>query len=249
MTGFINEHRGHFGVEPICRVMEFAPSTYWAARSRPPSDRAMRDERLKPEVERVHKDNYGVYGVHKVWKQMNREGFGVARCTVARLMRELELRGVRRGKTCRTTVPDESAVRPADLVCRLFAAERPYQLWVADFTYVMNWTGFCYAAFVIDVFSRMIFRLVAFDLAQDRHAPGGAGHGAVAAGPSASRAGASLRPRLPVHLDPLYGTPRRGRHRPVDRLDRRCVRQRHGRVHHRPVQSRAHLPPVAVANA
>ena len=156
MTAFIEEHRGRFGVEPICRVMEFNCSTYWAARSRPPSNRSVRDEGLKPEVKRVHKDNYGVYGAHKVWKQMNREGFGVARCTVARLMRDLELRGVRRGKRCRTTVPDESAVRPADLVCRRFVAERPDQLWVADFTFVMTWAGFCYAAFVIDVFSRMI---------------------------------------------------------------------------------------------
>ena len=156
MTGFIEEHRGRFGVEPICRVMEFAPSTYWAARSRPPSDRSLRDEQLKPEIRRVHKENYGVYGAHKVWRQLNREGIRVARCTVARLMRALGLRGVRRGKKCRTTVCDDTAVRPADLVCRLFTAERPDQLWVADFTYVSTWSGFCYAALVIDVFSRMI---------------------------------------------------------------------------------------------
>ena len=156
MTSFIAAHRGRFGVEPICRVMEFAPSTYWAARSRPPSDRSLRDEQLKPEIRRVHKENYGVYGAHKLWKQLNREGIRVARCTVARLMRALGLRGVRRGKKCRTTVPDETAVRSADLVCRLFAAARPDQLWVADFTYVRTWSGFCYAAFVIDVFSRTI---------------------------------------------------------------------------------------------
>ena len=134
MTGFIAAHRGRFGVEPICRVMEFAHSTYWAARSRPPSQRSLRDELLKPEIRRVHKENYGVYGVHKLWKQLNREGIRVARCTVARLMRALGLRGVRRGKTCRTTVPDEAAVRQADLVCRRFAAARHDQLWVADFT-------------------------------------------------------------------------------------------------------------------
>ncbi len=156
MTGFIEQYRGRFGVEPICRVMDFNPSTYWAARSRPPSDRMLADERLKPEVSRVHKQNYGVYGAHKLWKQLNREGFRVARCTVARLMRDLGLRGVRRGRKVRTTVPDGSAVRPADLVCRLFAACRPDELWVADFTYVRTWAGFCYAAFVIDVFSRMI---------------------------------------------------------------------------------------------
>lgn len=156
MTGFIEEHRGRFGVEPICRVMEFNPSTYWAARVRQPSGRAMRDEWLKPEIERVHKQNYGVYGVHKVWKQLNREGLRAARCTVARLMRGLGLRGVRRGKSCRTTMPDESAVRPADLVCRRFTATRPDQLWVADFTFVRTWAGFCFAALVIDVYSRTI---------------------------------------------------------------------------------------------
>jgi putative transposase len=156
MTGFIEEHRGHFGVEPICRVMEFNPSTYWAARCRPPSERSIRDEGLKPEIERVHKENYGVYGAHKVWKQMNREGFGVARCTVARLMRELGIRGVRRGKKVYTTTPDENAPRPADLVARRFVAACPDELWVADFTYVRTWSGFVFAAFVIDVYSRMI---------------------------------------------------------------------------------------------
>ena len=156
MTGFIEAHRGRFGVEPICRVMEFNPSTYWAARSRPPSERSLRDELLRAEIRRVHKENYGVYGAHKVWKQLNREQIPVARCTVRRLMRELELRGVRRGRSTRTTACDEAAVRPADLVCRRFAAQRPDQLWVADFTYVRTWSGFCYAAFVIDVFSRMI---------------------------------------------------------------------------------------------
>jgi putative transposase len=156
MTGFIEQHRGRFGVEPICRVMDCNPSTYWAARGRPPSHRSIKDERLKPEVFRVHADNYGVYGAHKLWKQMNREDIAVARCTVARLMHELGLRGVRRDRKVRTTVADESAVRSADLVCRIFAAQRPDQLWVADFTYVRTWAGFCYAAFVIDVFSRMI---------------------------------------------------------------------------------------------
>jgi putative transposase len=150
MTGFIEAHRGRFGVEPICRVMECAPSTYWAARSRPPSERSIRDGQLKPEIRRVFKENYGVYGAHKVWKQLNREQIPVARCTVRRLMRELELRGVRRGRSTRTTVSDENAVRAADLVCRRFVAERP------DFTYVATWSGFCYAALVIDVYSRMI---------------------------------------------------------------------------------------------
>ena len=93
MTGFIESHRGRFGVEPICRVMQFNPSTYWTAQHRAPSERSLRDESLKPEIRRVHKENYGVYGAHKLWKQLNREGIHVARCTVARLMRELGLRG------------------------------------------------------------------------------------------------------------------------------------------------------------
>jgi putative transposase len=125
MTAFIEAHRGRFGVEPICRVMECAPSTYYAARHRAPSARALRDEVLKDEIERAHKENYGVYGARKIWKQLNREGFSVARCTVRRLMRELGLRGVRRGKTIITTTPGEKNPRPADLVERDFARIAP----------------------------------------------------------------------------------------------------------------------------
>lgn len=156
MTAFIEHHRDRFGVEPICRVMESAPSTYYAARQREPSRRALRDERLKDEIKRAHGENYGVYGAHKIWKQLNREGITVARCTVARLMRELGLRGVRRGKAVRTTRPDAGVPRPPDLVERDFAAMRPNQLWVADLTYVRTFSGFCYVALVIDVFSRLI---------------------------------------------------------------------------------------------
>jgi putative transposase len=156
MTAFIEEHRGRFGVEPICRVMGFNPSTYYAARDRAPSARALRDDVLKDEIARVHKENYGVYGVRKVWRQLNREGISVARCTVARLMRALGLRGVRRGKAVRTTKPDGSTPRPPDLVERDFAAARPNQLWVADLTYVRTFAGFCYVALVIDVYSRLI---------------------------------------------------------------------------------------------
>ena len=136
--------------------MPIAPSTYYAAKKRPPSARAVRDEDLKIEIQRVHKENLGVYGARKVWRQMNREGFAVARCTVARLMRELGLEGVRRGRFKRTTVSDASAPRPADLVDRDFTAVRPNQLWVADITYVATWSGFVYVAFITDVFSRMI---------------------------------------------------------------------------------------------
>lgn len=156
MTRFVEQHRASFGVEPICRVLAFATSTYYACRTRGPSARSMRDERLADEVARVHEENRGVYGAKKVWTQMGREGIAAARCTVARLMRELGLRGVRRGKRCYTTVAGDAAVRPADLVERKFVASRPNELWVADLTYVRTWAGMCYVAFVIDVFSRFI---------------------------------------------------------------------------------------------
>jgi len=136
--------------------LPIAPSTYYAAKTRPPSARAVRDDTLKPEIERVHADNLGVYGARKVWKQLNREKVPVARCTVARLMRDLGLRGVRRGAFKVTTVADGRADRPADLVERKFIAIRPNQLWVADITYVATWTGFVYVAFVTDVYSRRI---------------------------------------------------------------------------------------------
>jgi putative transposase len=156
MIAYIDAYKGRFGVEPICDQLPIAPSTYYAARSRPPSDRAVRDEGLKPQIERVHRDNFGVYGARKVWLQLNREKFPVARCTVARLMVALGLRGVRRGAFKITTTPDIHAVRPADLVKRDFRASRPNQLWVADITYVGTWSGFAYVAFVTDVFSRKI---------------------------------------------------------------------------------------------
>ena len=137
--------------------MPIAPSTYYAAKTREPSARALRDEKLKPEIERVYKASYdGCYGARKVWKQLRREGIPVARCTVARLMRELGLSGVRRGAYKVTTVADERTNRPADLVDRDFTASRPNQLWVADITYVATWNGFAYVSFVTDVFSRMI---------------------------------------------------------------------------------------------
>ncbi len=138
-------------------MLQFAPSTYYAATSRPPSKRALDDEVLKIEIARVHKEHYGVYGVEKVWWQLCREGFDVGRDRVGRLMRELGLKGVVRGgyKT-RTTTPDPAAERPADLVKRDFTASAPNRLWVADITYVWTWSGFCYTAFVTDVFSRMI---------------------------------------------------------------------------------------------
>ena len=145
-----------FGVEPICGVLQVAPSTYYAALRRPPSARQLGDQRLKPEVVRVYNQNFEVYGADKIWTQMNREGVEVGRDRVARLMKELGLHGEVRGKTWRTTFPLESGARPADLVDRKFEAAAPNRLWVADLTYVSTWAGVAYTAFVTDVFSRYI---------------------------------------------------------------------------------------------
>jgi putative transposase len=135
MIAYIDRNKHRFGVEPICEHLPIALSTYYEVKSRPPSARKLRDEQLKTEIARVDADNFGVSGARKVWNQLNREGITVARCTVQRLMRELHLQGVRRGRFKRTTIPDEQAMRPADLVNRDFSASRPNQLWVADLTY------------------------------------------------------------------------------------------------------------------
>jgi len=162
MVSFIDEHREAYGVEPICEVLPIAPSTYYrhkALQTDPflRSARARRDEALRPEIRRVWKENFEAYGARKVWRQLGREGFALARCTVERLMREMGLQGVTRGRRFRvTTDPAETAVRPLDLVQRDFSAHRPNQLWVSDLTYVATWRGFAYVAFVIDAFSRRI---------------------------------------------------------------------------------------------
>ena len=150
-----------FGVEPICRVLsehgcKIAPSTFWAARRRAPSTRVVRDAELSAQIQRIHGENYGVYGARKVWRQLHREGTQVGRGRVERLMRAAGLQGVRRGAFKRTTCSDASSPRPADLVDRHFVAATPNQLWVVDFTYVPTWVGFVYVAFCVDVFSRMI---------------------------------------------------------------------------------------------
>jgi putative transposase len=146
---------------PICAVLSehgcpIAPSTYYDASGRLPSARSLRDEQLKAAIIAVHEANYGVYGARKVWLALNRSGTPVARCTVERLMRERGLAGARRGKRHRTTVPDPSAARPADLVGRRFSPPAPGRLWVADFTYVPTWSAMVYVAFVIDAYSRQI---------------------------------------------------------------------------------------------
>jgi putative transposase len=161
MNAFIDEHRAVYGVEPICKVLPIAPSTYrlYAARRTDPTRRparAQRDERLCEQIRRVWEDNFRVYGADKVWRQLRREGVEVARCTVERLMRRLGLKGARRGKPVKTTVGDRNTPCPLDRVNRQFTADRPNALWVADFTYVSTWQGFVYVAFVIDVFARYI---------------------------------------------------------------------------------------------
>jgi len=161
MKAFIDEHRDAYGVEPICKMLPIAPSTYYlhAARRADPdrrSARAVRDERLERQIQRVWEENFQVYGVRKVWRQLHREGVVVARCTVERLMRRLGLQGVVRGTPRKTTVSDKGTPCPLDRVNRQFRAERPNALWVSDFTSVSTWQGFVYVAFVIDVFSRHI---------------------------------------------------------------------------------------------
>ena len=161
MIAFIDDHRAVHGVEPICRLLPIAPSTYYehVARRRDParlSGRAKRDAELRTMIQRVREENFQVYGVRKVWRQLRREGVEVARCTVARLMQAMGLRGVVRGKAFRTTVSDKAAPCPLDRVNRIFKAPRPNALWVADFTYVATWSGFVHVAFVVDAFARRI---------------------------------------------------------------------------------------------
>ena len=161
MIAFVDDHRGVYGVEPICRLLPIAPSTYHehVARRGDPSKlpaRAKRYAELRQHVQRVWNANFQVYGVRKVWRQLRREGIEVARCTVARLMRGMGLRGIVRGKTVRTTRSNRAAPCPLDRVNRDFRVPRPNVLWVADFTYVATWSGFVHVAFVIDAFARRI---------------------------------------------------------------------------------------------
>jgi putative transposase len=158
---FVDQYRDTYGVEPICSVLQIAPSGYrlHAARQRNPElccARAKRDEMLMPLIQQVWQANMQVYGADKVWHQLQRQGVVVARCTVERLMKRLGLQGVRRGKVVRTTVPDKTAICPQDQVNRQFKADRPNQLWVSDFTYVRTCQGWLYVAFVIDVYARRI---------------------------------------------------------------------------------------------
>ena len=172
MIGFIDDYRGAYGVEPICRVLKIAPSTYHAhdARRRRPETappRVQRDAALRVEIRRVFDENFEVYGVRKVWRQLVREGEDVACCTVARLMRRMGLQGVIRGRRVKTTISDKAAPCPLDRVNRQFRAPRPNVLWVSDFTYVATWAGFVYVAFVIDAYAR---RIVGWRVSRSAHA-------------------------------------------------------------------------------
>jgi transposase InsO family protein len=230
-VAYIDAHRDQFGVESICRVLPIAPSTYHRHRQCQAdptrrSARARRDDALRPEIQRVWDENHQVYGPRKVWKQLKREGFRVARCTVGRLMRAMGLRGAVRGRAWITTTHAGDGARPRDLVDRQFVATRPNQLWVSDFTYVATWGGFVFVAFVIDVFARRLvgwrvsasmctdFVLDALEQAIPRAWPRGP-HGP----------GPSQRPGRAVSFDALHRPPRRRRHRAVCGELWRCVRQ------------------------
>jgi transposase InsO family protein len=172
MIAFIDDHRAAYGVEPICKVLPIAPSTYHAhaARRIDPARlarRAKRDLVLTAEIRRVFEANFRVYGVRKVWRQLGREGVGVARCTVARLMRQMGLQGAVRGREVRTTVSNPAASCPLDRVNRQFRAPRPNVLWLSDFTYVATWQGFVYVAFIIDAYAR---RIVGWRVSRTAHA-------------------------------------------------------------------------------
>ena len=161
MIAFIDDHRAVHGVESICKVLQVAPSGYYArlvVRADPAkaSARQQRDATLRPKIQKVWNDNWQVYGVRKAWRQLRREGEAVARCTVARLMAGMGLRGIVRGKAVKTTIPDASVPCPRDKVNRQFRAPAPNMLWVSDFTYVSTWQGFAYVAFVIDTFANRI---------------------------------------------------------------------------------------------
>jgi putative transposase len=172
MIAFIDDHRGAYGVEPICKVLPIAPSTYFDHRAKQAdparlSARARRDAALRSKINLVFEQNLKVYGARKVWLQMNREGVSVARYTVERLMRVMGLHGVIRGKAIRTTTPDKAAPCPLDHVNRQFHAPAPNRLWVSDFTYVSTWSGFVYVAFVIDAYAR---RIVGWRVSRTPHA-------------------------------------------------------------------------------
>ena len=240
MTAFIDEVKDRFGVEPVCRVLtehgvKIAPSTFYAAKSRPPSPRAVRDERVLAEIHRVWADRElgrGLAGARKVYHLLRRDGgvdgVPVPRCQVERLMRSAGLQGVRRGRRpVTTTRPDPAATRAPDLVERDFSASRPNQLWLVDFTYVPTWSGMAFTAFVSDACSRRIDGVAHLGLDAHRAAAGRAGDGAMdpAAGrPGRPRGDPSQRRRQSIHSDSLHQSARRRRRGRLDRFGRGQLR-------------------------
>lgn len=215
MIAFIEENRD-IGVEPICKHLPIAPSTFYdqmAKRANPDllSDRAKRDKTLRPEIERVWEQNYKVYGVRKVWHQMRREGFDIARCTVARLMNDMGLEGVIRGRKARTTIPDKAMPCPLDKVNRQFKAPAPDILWVSDFTYVATWQGFVYVAFVHRCLCPPHRRLAGKPDSPCRVRTRCSRTGCSSA-TARLGAGASLGSRIAISVDQIHRTPCRGGH-------------------------------------
>jgi transposase InsO family protein len=230
MIRFIDQYRGRFGVELICRVLRpavqgFLTSRgYRAAVGRAPSARQLRDDLLVPEIARLHAENYGVYGRRKMHALMRRQGWDIGRDQTERLMRLAGVRGVRKSKRVFTTRSDKAAVLPADLVNRRFTAPAPRRLWVCDVTYVATWSGFAYVAFVTDVYSR---RIVGWNVAATLRSeilPMQARHGRLGCRWAPHRAYPSRGPRVELHRDGLHGADRRTRRRPLNGNRGRLVR-------------------------
>ena len=238
MPSFIDEQPETYGVESICSALPIAPSTYYEqkARQADPSrlpKRTQRDAVLCKEIDRGWHENRRVYGARKVWKQLRREEIEVARCTVERLMRKLGLQGVVRGRKPKTTIPDDAAARPVDLVRRDFTATRPNRLWVADLTYVATRAGFVHAALVIDVYSR---RIVRWRVSGPFVAIWRCMHWTRLSAPVATRRTLSITATGAVPVDPVHRAVGGSGHRAFGGQCRRFLRQRTGGEHHRPVQ-------------
>lgn len=249
---FIDDRRHEHGVEPICRVLtthgiRIAPSTYYAFKSRPASQRALTDAGLIRLIAEVHKANYGVYGARKVWHELHRQGHDdIARCTVERLMRLNGLRGVCKGKTPRTTIPAD-APTPEDRLNRQFTAQAPDRLWVADITYIRTFAGWVYAAFILDMCTRMI---VGWQLSRSLHTRLALDALDMAIWARRRRGrdlSASLRQGRSVQSHPLHPTPGRRRRRRLRRVDRRQLRQRCRRGIQLTVQERTDPEPWTLA--
>ena len=218
---YIDSRRSRWGIEPICGALQVAPATYYAARRRPLCARRRRDEVLKVEIDRVHAENRRVYGAERVRRELKREGTGVARCTVDRLMGDLGLVGVRRGRAWkRTTTSDETHSSPADLVERRSVADRPNRLWVADLTYMKTHVGFAYVAFVIDVFSRFVVSWQASTLLRSALALDALEMASTRADPMASLVSFTIPIAASIPVHSLHRAPRRGRRGQLGRQSR-----------------------------